>query len=229
MKNILLINLLACFILSSCTFQKRVHNRGFHIDWKSTKSTSAPQSIVKNQQLKKADCAKDKEVVKLDSVQTERNLILPEPTPQVSAGADLAEPIILPKAKENYFKKEFNTQKEQLKKMAKPLAKKAGQELNIYGILGLMFGIFSVIAFFSLVLSYGYTSGQYQILSSIFFSIASVLFSGIALSQFKNNPDKWSGKGFAIAGLILGIGILLIWLFFLLLIFLLILAFGGFI
>jgi len=228
MKNLHLLPFLvisALLLLSSCTFQKRLHNRGFHIDWKGTKSTSAPPSIVKNQQLKKVD----KEAVKLDSVQTERNLILPEPTPQVSAGADLAEPIILPKAKENYFKKEFNTQKEQLKKMAKPLAKKGGQELNIYGILGLMFGIFSVIAFFSLVLSYGYTSGQYQILSSIIFSIASVLFSGIALSQFKNNPDKWSGKGFAIAGLILGIGILLIWLFFLFLIFLLILAYGGFI
>ena len=228
MKNLHLLPFLvisALLLLSSCTFQKRLHNRGFHIDWKGTKSTSAPPSIVKNQQLKKVD----KEAVKLDSVQTERNLILPEPTPQVSAGADLAEPMILPKAKENYFKKEFNTQKEQLKKMAKPLAKKGGQELNIYGILGLMFGIFSVIAFFSLVLSYGYTSGQYQILSSIIFSIASVLFSGIALSQFKNNPDKWSGKGFAIAGLILGIGILLIWLFFLFLIFLLILAYGGFI
>lgn len=227
MKNLHILPFLVIstlLLLTSCTFQKRVHNRGFHIDWKGTKSI-APQSIVKNQQLKKAD----KEAVKLDSVQAAPSVILSEPTPQVSAGADLAEPIILPKAKENYFKKEFNTQKEQLKKMAKPLAKKAGQELNIYGILGLMFGVFSVIAFFSLVLSYGYSSAQYQILSSIIFSIASVLFSGIALSQFKNNPDKWSGKGFAIAGLILGIGILLIWLFFLLLIFLLILAFGGFI
>jgi uncharacterized membrane protein len=220
MKNILLINLLACFILSSCSFQKRVHNRGFHIDWNSTQKTSEDKSIVKNQKAKKADCAKDKEVVKLDSVQAVQNIILPEPMPQVSAGADLAEPIILPKAKENYFKKEFNTQKEQLKKMAKPLAKKAEKEINILAIVGLMLALLSLLGFFVLAWTIALAGFEvYIFLVSILSGFASIIFSSVALFQFKNNSEKWMGKGIAIAGLILGIISLLIWLMIIAIIF----------
>ncbi len=35
-------------------------------------------------------------------------------------------------------------------------------------------------------------------------SIAAIIFGHIALSKLKNNPDIYSGKGLAIAGLILG-------------------------
>jgi len=219
MKNFHLLPFLvisALLLLSSCTFQKRVHNRGFHIDWNGTKSTSAPQSIVKNQQLKKAD----KEAVKLDSVQTAPNIILPEPMPQVSAGADLAEPIILPKAKENYFKKEFNTQKEQLKKLAKPLAKKAEKEINILAIVGLMLALLSILGFFVLTWTIALAGfEEYIFLVSILSGFASIIFSSVALFQFKNNSEKWMGKGIAIAGLILGILSLLIWLMIIAIIF----------
>lgn len=35
--------------------------------------------------------------------------------------------------------------------------------------------------------------------------IAAIILSGVGLAQIKNHPDKYKGKGFAIAGLILGI------------------------
>jgi hypothetical protein len=37
------------------------------------------------------------------------------------------------------------------------------------------------------------------------FSIVSVIFSAIGLMKFKKEPTKWKGKGFAIAGLVIGI------------------------
>ena len=36
-------------------------------------------------------------------------------------------------------------------------------------------------------------------------SILAVIFGGIALSQIKNRPDELTGRGLAIAGLILGV------------------------
>ena len=216
MKNLRILPFLVVstlLLLTSCTFQKRVHNRGFHIDWKSTKSTSANQSIAKNQQLKKAD----KEVVKLDSVQTETNLILPEPTPQVSAGADLAEPIILPKVKENYFKKEFNAQKEQLKKMAKPLNKKQENDLNVLSIISLIQGIMSILSVILLL----FTDFELLILSSIIFATLAIILGTIALKQIKDNPGNRMGKSYALGGILAGSFTILFWLFlfFLLLLF----------
>ncbi|MFY8190385.1 MAG: DUF4190 domain-containing protein [Bacteroidia bacterium] len=207
MKNLHILPFLVVstlLLLTSCTFQKRVHNRGFHIDWKGTKSI-APQSIVKNQQLKKAD----KEAVKLDSVQAAPSVILSEPTPQVSAGADLAEPIILPKAKENYFKKEFNTQKEQLKKMAKPSILGEEKEFNKLALIGLLLGIAGILLLSTIVFAY---EAELLAIYALSVNLLGLIISIVALKQIKANPDKWKGKEIAFSGYIIGITSILVWL-----------------
>ncbi len=47
-------------------------------------------------------------------------------------------------------------------------------------------------------------------IAALFFGLCAVVFSAIALSAIKNNPEKYKGKGMAIAGLVCGILALLI-------------------
>lgn len=42
-------------------------------------------------------------------------------------------------------------------------------------------------------------------IAGIFFGICAIVFSAIALDAIKKNPDRYTGKGMAIAGLVLGI------------------------
>lgn len=79
--------------------------------------------------------------------------------------------------------------------------------MNGFAITGLILGIFSLLACFCC--------------AGIPFNILGIVFSAIALAQIKNRPDEFSGKGIALAGLIcsivgliLGVTILAVSLFF---------------
>ena len=56
------------------------------------------------------------------------------------------------------------------------------------------------------------------VLIPIILSISAIIFCAIALAAIKKNPEKYKGKGFAIAGLVLGIiGLIWVALFFIIL------------
>lgn len=221
MKNIKLLILAFLSItlfFSSCTFQKRVHNRGFHIDWSGPKTPTKQKDIASSKKVNKSPKINENSTSIANS-----NTTLPEPIPPMLEEAGAGETIILPKPKENFFKKELKSQKEQIKKIAKPFAKKEEKELNILGVIGLIMGILSFASFFGLFL----LEMELLVLYSIFFGIISVVLSAISLSQFKNNPDRYTGKGITIAGLIVGIAAVLMWLLFLTFIILFILSYSG--
>lgn len=208
---------------SSCTFQKRVHNRGFHIDWSGPKTPTKQKDIASSKKVNKSPKINENSTSIAAAKTEDANTILPEPIPQMMEEASAGETIILPKPKENFFKKELKSQKEQIKKIAKPFAKKEEKELNILGVIGLIMGILSFASFFGLFL----LDIELLVLYSIFFGILSVVLSAISLSQFKNNPDRYTGKGISIAGLIVGIAAVLMWLLFLTFIILFILSYSG--
>lgn len=226
MKNLRLLLLLAVsiiFLVPACTFQKRVHNRGFHIDWSGPKTDTKQKDLAKNGKPNKVASPKEIAPLKEDSVSEELHTILSEPMPQVSAEAGLAEPMLLPKVKENYFKKEFHTQKEQIKKIAKPLEKKLEKEINILSVIGLILGIMSISLLFALFIF----EIEIFALTSLLFGILSIVLSSLSLRQFRENPDRWTGKGIAIGGLIAGILSILFWLILIIFVILLLMAWGG--
>lgn len=226
MKKLHLLALLAIsamFLLPACTFQKRVHNRGFHIDWNATKSSTRTKDIVQLPKLKKPAISKESELSMLDSIPKVVGNTTPEPMPQTIIEAGIGEPILLPQAKEDFFKKEWNVKQEKYKKIAAPLAKQVEKEINILSIFGLLFGLISIALIFGIFLF----STELFALFSIFLGVVSIVLSAISLRQFSTNPERWAGKGIAIAGLILGITALLFWLLVFMFLLIYILSFGG--
>jgi hypothetical protein len=75
------------------------------------------------------------------------------------------------------------------KKFKTPHAAAAStKKLEIYGLLGFIFSVFGWIPVIGFL-----------------FSIVGLVLSAVSLHKFKNNPQDYKGKGFAIAGLIIGI------------------------
>lgn len=225
MQNLRLLTLLAIsaiFMLPACTFQKRVHNRGFHIDWSARTSKEVAKTPAKQIQSAQATQAINKEMAANDSLLAlSKESIGPEPNQEVWASSNEQENSIVLVPVVNIFQKEIKAKKEQLKLMAKPLNKKQEKDIDILSIIGLMLGVMSMVSVVLLFI----TEFELLVLFSILLAILSIVLSAISLKRIKNNPKKWMGKGIALAGIFAGSITFLFWIFFSFLILLFFLAY----
>ncbi len=220
----LLLSLLSglMLIFSSCTFQKRLHNRGFHIDWSARTSKEVDKTPAKQKQSAEATQATNKEMAANDSLLAlSKEAIGSEPNQEVWASSNEQGNSIVQVPVVNIFQKEIKAKKEQLKLMAKPLNKKQEKDIDILSIIGLLLGVMSMASVVLLFI----TEFELLVLFSILLAILSIVLSAISLKRIKNNPKKWMGKGIALAGIFAGSITFLFWIFFSFLILLFFLAY----
>ena len=213
MQNIRLLALVAIsaiFLLPACTFQKRLHNRGFHIDWsaRSNKEVSKTQAKQKQGAGDKLE-VKGEIAVKDSLLALSKEPLWDEPVQEVLAGGNEQENRIVQVPIVNIFQKEFKVKKEQFKLISKPLNKKQEKDLDIISIIGLMLGVMSMASVVLLII----TDFELLILFSILGAILAIVLSAISLKRIKNNPEKWMGKGIALAGIFVGSITILFWVF----------------
>jgi hypothetical protein len=213
MQNLRLLALLAfssIFLLPSCTLQKRVHNRGFYIDWSARTNKEVSKTQAKQKQSAGDKLEVKGEIVAKDSLFTfSKKPLWAEPVQEVLAGGNEQENRIVQVPIVNIFQKELKAKKEQFKLMAKPLNKKQEKDLDIISIIGLMLGIMSMASVVLLFI----TDFELLILFSILGAILDIVLSAISLKRIKNNPEKWMGKGIALAGIFAGSITILFWVF----------------
>lgn len=212
MKNLKLLTILGIsllFVLSSCTVQKRVHTPGFHIDWhiadkksnkKNINKTNSEDQLVNKKQIQNPNYDNNLDASLDNFIQA--NKITP-----------------LNINERNELNDDFKTETTKVKNA---VGRRSGDEVNNFkpkdertssqnqlnysekqiepfSLIGFIAGLLGLILLF--------TVGFPFLLGS-----AAVVLSIIGLSQFNKEPEKWKGKGFAIAGLILGLlTILIIW------------------
>jgi len=145
-------------------------------------------------------------------------------TEEIITSSIADEKIILPKTEQHHFKTSpsFSINKivadstNQKKNSVATLPKK---KLNTLSMLGLLLGITGFIGNISgILILYLVTQTVYLIIPFLLSSILAIVLSSYGLKQIRYNPEKYSGKGFGIAGIILGIIGLLILIIFLMLI-----------
>lgn len=210
LRLLALLAISAIFLLPACTFQKRVHNRGFHIDWSARTSKEVSKTQAKHKQSAGDKLEVKGEIAAKDSLLAlSKEPLWAEPVQEVLAGGNEQENRIVQVPIVNIFQKEFKVKKEQFKLISKPLNKKQEKDLDIISIIGLMLGVMSMASVVLLII----TDFELLILFSILGAILAIVLSAISLKRIKNNPEKWMGKGIALAGIFVGSITILFWVF----------------
>jgi hypothetical protein len=210
LRLLALLAISAIFLLPACTFQKRVHNRGFHIDWSARTSKEVSKTQAKHKQSAGDKLEVKGEIAAKDSLfALSKEPLWVEPVQEVLAGGNEQENRIVQAPIVNIFQKEFKVKKEQFKLISKPLNKKQEKDLDIISIIGLMLGVMSMASVVLLFI----TDFELLILFSILGAILAIVLSAISLKRIKNNPEKWMGKGIALAGIFVGSITILFWVF----------------
>lgn len=210
LRLLALLAISAIFLLPACTFQKRVHNRGFHIDWSARTSKEVSKTQAKHKQSAGDKLEVKGEIAAKDSLLAlSKEPLWAEPVQEVLAGGNEQENRIVQVPIVNIFQKEFKAKTEQFKLMAKPLNKKQEKDLDIISIIGLMLGVMSMASVVLLFIA----DFELLILFSILGAILAIVLSAISLKRIKNNPEKWMGKGIALAGIFVGSITILFWVF----------------
>jgi len=177
LRLLALLAISAIFLLPACTFQKRVHNRGFHIDWSARTSKEVSKTHVKQKQSAEDKLEVKGEIAAKDSLLAlSKEPLWAEPVQEVLAGGNEQENRIVQVPIVNIFQKEFKAKTEQFKLMAKPLNKKQEKDLDIISIIGLMLGVMSMASVVLLFI----TDFELLILFSILGAILAIVLSAIS-------------------------------------------------
>lgn len=212
--------MLAAASLASCTMQKRYHNSGWNVEMslfkKEQKSTSAinnehgvsKQKVQNLNEINKSSIRSITDVNKVDHILTDK-ASKDNQVEKVSTNYDLLE-----NKKNGLFGNEsridqnlsiseksvaytlkgsqtINNNKSGKKSNADA---KEGASTHWASIVGMITGILGIFVF------------------GIILGACGIIFSAIALSAIKKNPEKYKGKGMAVAGLVTGIVAILGWL-----------------
>lgn len=209
LKHLLFSGLVLMLVFSSCTMEKRVYSSGYHIDWNKSKQNPSAQKLANNYNENKT---KQNEILTVEEPKNSINTFENTesmPDEVITASVDHKQIILPSKEKNNLlssnklntsaskptFKSEF---KEGMKLI---LANEDETKVHYFAITGFITSLLGIFLF-------GFILG-----------VIAIIFSAIGLTKIKNEPTKWTGKGMAIAGLIIGIVEIIAWLIILALLF----------
>ena len=197
MKKLILFSL-SVILISSCSIQKRVYLSGYNIDWKSNAKHVESKKIASNKFNNKITPIDVKTILEQN-----KNEVLAN-TNQFDLTASAAKQInqINTQSIKLLIKNAPLTQETQNKSTLKSklngnkiiLLKEDGSKWNGLALTGF---ITSLVGLFY----WGFLFGP-----------LAIIFSAIGLHKINKNPGEWKGKGFAIAGLIIGIVSVLLWI-----------------
>jgi hypothetical protein len=221
-SNILCFSFLLGFI-SSCTITKRVHNLGWHVEWRSTHQSASEKTVETNPILSSGQLADEEQsalILETNNLPTEGdvNALIASSTVMEKAEGDAvnSEDFVLHAKPVQSKYQELRRQSLQTNKDEKV----ADQRVEPFGILSLVSFLLALTSIF-LGISFGWSlMGLSYVLLFIFGIISAI----ISLRRFRNSPDAYKGKRFIKIGLLVflsiyGVMILLtlvlfIWYFF---------------
>lgn len=205
----LLFFLLGIIVLSSCTIQKRVHNRGVYIGWKD---------IYYGKKLQTSIAKIGNNRVPLHIISTinssklsQKTLVLEERV--TSTDLEVTYTVL------NQPKKILNVYDYKVVAETKPKKNilqinNPDPEVNEWAILGIAAALISLAFLVFGSLSWG---SEFTLIFSSIFSILSILFSSRGITKSFGNPNDLLGKVMSVTGLLIGITAILLWIFFVLL------------
>lgn len=203
--------LLLVFILSNaCSVDKRLHNPGYHVEWKNSK---IPTSVKNYSNQKLASNCENLVVDSQKEIREEEELKREE----IPFSKDITKDLFrenrekVNSKKANTLEKKPKIEIELVEGNSKTLVnkqeksklpvfkdnKKNDKEINRLAIIGLALVLSSLLLFFTII------PGMYL--------------SAVALRQMKHAPDRYDSKGLALTGLILSyclLGVLVLFILF---------------
>ena len=190
--------------LNSCTIKKRSYQPGYYVDWHNTNKKVKSNPEISKLNLPETTIEEKSETqdiinISKDNIQSSEDqnaeLIFasseenPENLVIINYSSN-RESVI---GNKNRTKTEIPQQKTIEKEKKSSVISNSARKVHWSALVGFSLGIISIFSF--------YTMG----LASIIFSIAAIVFSGIALDAKTKNPDKYRWNSFAIAGIAIGI------------------------
>jgi hypothetical protein len=216
--RLFLIVMTISFAFSSCSMEKRLYSSGYHFDWnfgksKSSKNKFAGHNYHKNSEKVLQSIGEQKETEIIASIEDEtifvdnrndpkNNLLISFnnkkeikfSTPRTNNPLAAEKSI---DANRSLDKKHQQT----LATLPNSLSSTEEPKINGMALAGFICSIVGLI----LLLATGWP---------FLLGTLGTIFSIIGLKKIRSEPDKWKGRGFAIAGLIVGIvAIILFWLY----------------
>jgi len=214
--SILLIAITSIAFMSSCTMEKRLYMPGYNVEWNKSGNSEEKVNIASNVSSASQEQTTDNNSLSTgntDNILTEENL---------TASIDNSDVLITKNSKfqKSLITNTFKSVKQILKTNGVPIVKSSGYTeisnaipagesggANGFAIASLVLGILGIVLIFAPSIG--------LVIMSLFASILAIIFGAIGLGKSKGDShDEGShgGKGFAIAGLILGLLGLFIWL-----------------
>lgn len=226
-KYLLFIGIIALIAMSSCTIQKRVYSKGYHIEWNKTKHSTNNPKTEKDQLADQTEKSQPEQIAELEADKNETV----DPSNQVES-IDLASNDNTPPVTRNRDRssllinlKEKRIEIENAVKLNIPVKKRTNEEpdpdrdeeeeMSIPALLGLVFGVLIyVFSIGSIFIPFGFILVLACFLLSLILSIVGMV---------ETSKGGKAGRGFAIAGLVLSIVYILLLVLAVVLLFL---AFG---
>jgi hypothetical protein len=199
-KQLSLIGLSITIALCSCSIQKRVYMSGYHINLNKSKNNPYSQELVSNTNKKHSDL---NQIGTVEQSENEANIVNNSSTiseEKITASVDNEQIILSQNEKINLLsshkvknvdeEKNNSSFKTELKKEAE-IDSENGAHVKTHPL---------AITSFTLSLI-----GLILTMSAWFFGPLAITFSIIALSKIKRDKTKWKGRALAIAGLVIAI------------------------
>ncbi len=206
MKKGILFFILSSFLFNGCnsflSIEKRKYRNGYHIEWVSKRQNDLPQSArrIQRESQRNSDSAFSAIISAPSAVNSpyEKNILIEKPKPKI-VQLVFRNDTLLKKKNKNEPLSKFDERKDVTKK-------ENGYQLSK---LGFYFGISCAILLLAIISLHLYFL-NFLLLPSIVISIVGLIFSGIGLDKINKGSDK-SGKGFALAGILINSLYLLFW------------------
>jgi hypothetical protein len=197
-KHLSITGLILIIGLNSCTIEKRLYMRGYHIVWHKNKhninkpnvtgSSEVQTSLIKQQQPTitnelNTNLSHDNE--NTNSLLANKGNVITHSKDNRNKSVKTNNNILLNKTLQDNSKKIV-----ELRKLSKSFFLKARTEepqTNKKALWGFIFSLVGLIIF------------------GIIFGILAIIFSAIGFADIKKDPTKWKGMGLAIAGIIIGV------------------------
>ncbi|HET6993278.1 MAG TPA: DUF4190 domain-containing protein [Bacteroidia bacterium] len=183
---------LAIGFLASCSMEKRVYMRGYHVEWNKKENTIAAQNeIIARPEFKNQVKKKSGEIIHVntgnESKTTTASLSVDKTLFQKSEKKDTTHYTI--KKKQINAPPQNNTAQES----------DGNKKTNRMASISFTFAAFTLIG---LIVAFIFGWGVFVFLA--LFSIPALIFGIIALTEFKNNPGVYDNKWNAFLGVIIG-------------------------
>jgi hypothetical protein len=193
----LLAIVIGIILLNSCSIEKRLHRPGYHIEWKSNhhqRSTSLNTNDTSDEQQLNSDNQKIDETAEIGN---SNPTVIADSTNLYQNGAERSQKEKIQQRVKSYLSSAISTPiksiSTELKGGIEEEKVRLGTEENAIG--SFVCSLITWLAIFGV--------GQ-------LFAYAAIILGFISLAKIKRHPDQYSGKGLAIAGIIIATIALLI-------------------